>query len=88
MKSQQYGLRISKYYSSRIVNTVTGGDRASTETNTPTKRRYGPKPSGVSGLPVTPEMSGRRISGQRTLASSKIGGHNKQGKLFSGVGGG
>jgi hypothetical protein len=44
------------------ANTVASGDGASAETVTPTKRRYGPKSSGVSRLLVTPETSEGRIS--------------------------
>jgi hypothetical protein len=67
--------------SSGKANTVASGDGASV---TPTKRRYGPKSSGVSRLPVTPETSPGWTSRQRVLLSPKMRGRNEPLELFSG----
>ncbi|KFZ23651.1 hypothetical protein V502_01867 [Pseudogymnoascus sp. VKM F-4520 (FW-2644)] len=55
--------------SSGKASTAASGDGASTDTITPKKRKYGPKSTGVTMSPVTPETRGKRISQERLLSS-------------------
>jgi hypothetical protein len=70
--------------SSGKVGTAASGDSVSAETVTPTKRKYGPKSSGVTRSPVTLEMGGGRITRHRVLSSPKMRGRNQAIEVFSG----
>ena len=70
--------------SSGKAGTDVSGDSVSAEIPTPTKRKYGPKSSGVTGSPLTPETGGGRVTRQRVLSPPKMRGRNQPIEVFSG----